>query len=1061
MTMLPFVGRELELAVLRETCADAATAVVVAETGFGKSRLVDELRNELDTDSTFLVAVGASELTQSPYAVFRALALQASRLLDPSRLGWSDAELDSLGPLFAHLGARQGRGDANADDLQQGLWLSLLRYFDALTTHHPKQIVMVIEDLHVVDEPSLALFSWLASQRVGLAVIGTSQPDPPPVVAKLPTIGLRPLGERALASLIERTDTHDLDAQALLELTGGSPQRLHEWWLARSFDARGRNHNLLLDRLTEGCSDASVDVLHVMAVSPAGIDTRTLASVIDRGVSIQEVMNALERRGVVRRADDRTWRFAYSGHRDAILDTLDHPTRTRWERQVLDELRDRLDRHPELLAHAAAISTDLGDDAVEAARLHVAAARYANEQLAPETAAMHFTTAIELATTARADALQLEARLGVALLLAEADDPGTAAALVPVYELAERLGDGDSFARAALAQSLGPADVAMATATDHSVTTRLHTAVDLVIDPRLRARLLVALTARPRRSLDAGRLDELLDAAEESAAQIEDPDIDALVLAARLRCDAEVDPNTARLRAERQLEGLRTLDEGALALLDVAVAMACRSGDLNGADALLDRLDDHATVPMAVRWKQRSARCGIAYARGSIERARALALEALHLTTGTRLDRVALDHFGLQLGPLLRERHRFDEMRPTVETWVAEHPGHALFRGWRAWLCTALDDHAVARSDLEVFFAQDLDRMRREVDGPAAIAMAIDAAFALGGDDARSWTRRAHAALEPLSDQWIVAEHGSMVQGPVARVLALASATSGELERSLTENADAHDRATAAGALLYSWHALRDRGLILRAAGRVDEGAELLGESIERYRAGGLVRQADRLREELEVARRRDAASDRSAAGPDSPTIAGEFRRDNQVWRVGFDDESGIVRHLKGMSMIAALLANPGREIAASTLAVVGDGSSPEDTHRALRAVSRQSVLDDRAVAEYRRRLDDIVVELDRADRRGDTEGSERLGAEFAAITAELETTHGLGGRRRAMTSDDERARVRVRKAIRTSLRRIEEQAPTLATYLERSIDTGLYCTYRPGPMGRISWRLG
>ncbi len=1058
MPTLPFVGRELELAALRETCAEAGTAIVIAEAGLGKSRLVAELGKQ-DGSLTLLVAVGASELSNSPYAVFRALAMQASRLLPPRGLGWTDEELDMLSPVFPELRTTGERAEATTAVRRQELWIALLRYFDALAVHAGNRIVVVVEDLHVVDEASLALFAWLSSQPVGMAMIGTTHPNPPGAVTKLPMIGLRPLGMRALDALLRETGTTTIDAATLLERTDGSPLRLHKWWLGQSFGNAGATADAFLARLLDGSSDDAVATLRSMAVFPATMDVHTLESVIETERTMYEVLAELERLGLVKSQRDHTWGFADEDHRAALLSSFDDDLRRSTERRLLERLSDRFDDRPELLGHAAAIATDLNDEPGWAASLHLAAARYAQAQLSPETALTHFRSAVEPAARAGDDDVLLGARLGLALLLADASDPGTSAALAPIYPLAERLGDGDSFARAALAEPVAGAHVGQPISVDQAVTGVLRTAASLVRDPGLHARVLLALAERSGERLPAVERQELVDRADHLAAEAKDASIEALVVGSRLRRRGLERPDTVA-RADRLLRELSPTDDGALALLDVSVTHACRNGNLTSAEVRLRRIDDRATsIPVAVRWSALCKRAGIAYARGSVEVARSLALEALHLSTGTRLDAVALDHFGLQLAALLRERRKLAELRPTVETWVLEHPDHALFRAWRAWLCAASGDRAAARTDLEVVFALDLETVLDDMDGPAAIALAIEAAFLLGGDDATGWSARAHAALEPLAEEWIVSDLGSMVHGPVVRVMALASALAGEFERALRENARSHDGAAAAGALLYGWHALRDRALILRSAGRSDEAATVLAEAIERYRAAGLLRQADWLG---------DVLGDLDDPGPgtadgrhgSAAAVGGEFRRDGQVWHVGLGDEAGIVRHLKGMAMIAVLLDNPARDIAAVTLAVVADGASPQDTHRALRAMSRQTVVDDQAVAAYHRRLDEIVAELDRADRRGDADASERLSGEFASITAELEATHGLGGRRRAMTTDDERARVRVTKAIGTALRRIGEQAPTLASHLMRSIDTGRNCCYRPDPLRQIEWRL-
>ena len=407
---------------------------------------------------------------------------------------------------------------------------------------------------------------------------------------------------------------------------------------------------------------------------------------------------------------------------------------------------------------------------------------------------------------------------------------------------------------------------------------------------------------------------------------------------------------------------------------------------------------------------------------------------------------------------MLRERRKMSDARPTVETWVAEHPSYAAFRASRAWLYADLGDDAAARTDLEVFFAQDLAELRGRIEGPLSISMAVCAAFVVDGPDVYDWCVQGYELLEPLAHEWLLVGQGSLVEGPVMRIMALASSAMGEVDRALSENAEAQRLAQESGALLFVWHAIRDRGLILRKAGRSTAAHTALADAASRYRSAGLTQQADWLASVM--AELAESPTPPVAVTAAASQTRGEFRRAHKVWHVGLHDEVAICRHLKGMSMIAALLATPGRAIAAGVLAAVGDDAMLQPEHGAIRAESRQPVVDDDAVRAYRARLDAIVSELDRADRRGDAALSEQLTAEFEGITTELASTHGLGGRRRTMTTEDERARIRVNKAIRSATRRIGEQAPGLAQHLERSIDTGLFCSYQPDPLRHIDWTL-
>jgi hypothetical protein len=65
-------------------------------------------------------------------------------------------------------------------------------------------------------------------------------------------------------------------------------------------------------------------------------------------------------------------------------------------------------------------------------------------------------------------------------------------------------------------------------------------------------------------------------------------------------------------------------------------------------------------------------------------------------------------------------------------------------------------------------------------------------------------------------------------------------------------------------------------------------------------------------------------------------------------------------------------------------------------------------------------------------------------------VARELAAGLGLGGRARKVSSNAERARVNVRKRVLDAITRIGEHNPALAKYLEQTVKTGTFCSYRP-----------
>src|SRR5882672_9583753 len=158
------------------------------------------------------------------------------------------------------------------------------------------------------------------------------------------------------------------------------------------------------------------------------------------------------------------------------------------------------------------------------------------------------------------------------------------------------------------------------------------------------------------------------------------------------------------------------------------------------------------------------------------------------------------------------------------------------------------------------------------------------------------------------------------------------------------------------------------------------------------------------------------------------------FRKDGEYWTVGWRDRPFRLKDSKGFTYLAHLLRHPTVEFHA--LDLVGGlarhrddddagGLDPDLDAAGLHVASTDDageLLDDRAKAAYRRRLEELRAELDAAKAGGRVEAAER---EIASLTAELARAIGLRGRRRRAASAAERARQSVTKTARAVVERI------------------------------------
>ena len=191
------------------------------------------------------------------------------------------------------------------------------------------------------------------------------------------------------------------------------------------------------------------------------------------------------------------------------------------------------------------------------------------------------------------------------------------------------------------------------------------------------------------------------------------------------------------------------------------------------------------------------------------------------------------------------------------------------------------------------------------------------------------------------------------------------------------------------------------------------------------------------------------------------------FRCDGDTRTIGFDDDTTLMRDLKGLRYVERLLADPGREIHVLDLVAVERGSLPtggivehgDDLHVG-QGSSGLEVIDDVARDAYRRRLAEVDDDIEEATMLNDLGRMELAQRDREYLIAELTSAVGFGGRTRSVGGSAERARTSVTRSLRYALRRMAEHHPALAAHLEQSVQTGTYCVYTPDPIAPLVWDL-
>jgi non-specific serine/threonine protein kinase len=190
------------------------------------------------------------------------------------------------------------------------------------------------------------------------------------------------------------------------------------------------------------------------------------------------------------------------------------------------------------------------------------------------------------------------------------------------------------------------------------------------------------------------------------------------------------------------------------------------------------------------------------------------------------------------------------------------------------------------------------------------------------------------------------------------------------------------------------------------------------------------------------------------------------FLCQNDYWIIRYHGHTAFLKSTRGLRCLAVLLRNSGREfhvrellarpLDASTLAA----AAAVHGHVMGGLNAGDPVLDARAKAEYKRRLNELRQDLNEAERFNDPHRKTEAQNEVRAIAAYLSSAVGLGGRDRKTSSNTERARWAATKCIRKAIQKIGDAIPSLGYHLAARIKTGYFCSYNPHPERPVNWKF-
>ncbi len=999
----PLYGRieaiaRARLAAERARAGEGTLLLLTGEPGIGKSRLAEHIA-DLAASMGAVVAWGRCWEAGGAPAYWPWIQVFRELKMDPDP--------------FAVAGADLGSGESEARFAAFDL---AVRRLVERAARQP--LLLVLDDLHAADVPSLLLLLLLARalRRTRLLVVGAYR-----------EAEARQAPE--LAGLIGKLAREG----EVLALAGLAPSEVKQWLREAAPGSEGQAP--ALHRMTEGHPLFVAELLRLgHGWTGSAPLTEGLRAVLDERLALLPTASRalLEAASVLGReltpselAETAALPLAQVGEglqaaaATGLLLPVDGGERLRFSHLLLrDRLYTRIGPSARAALHWRAGSAQLarGVDPVQAvhhlfegqsagsaervAEVALAAAERAIGRLAFEDAARVARRGLDLAGQA---GLAPRLRCGLQLALAEAlvrlgeTAPGKETA-VQAARLSRELGAPDLLARAALVYS---AEVVTGTRDDRgNALLREALAATSEGDSPTRARLLARLAAGVSPARDRADVEEILglmQAAQAMARRLGDAYTLLYVLHFVAAAGGYLVPDEERFALLQETVRLAVaLDQRLLLLTTYGNYIAALLGQGQRAEAAAalegyEQLVAEVAQPHQA-WRLPLVRATFHAFGGDYPAAEAQSAEA-HALAQEAGSRSGLALWAIQRLSLAKLRGEPTLIAADAEEVLSLIRNHPIQQHNTIWILAATgrrEEAARALAALPV----DPDHHARLLGTSEACVLLGDATLAA----------RLYELLSALPNRMFWFGGGGGMIGPVARVLGDLARLLGRREAALRH----YDDASALGEKM---------------------GAVPILESCRRARALVLAESPAAVAPAVVP----------PAPAPAPPGLRLELRREGDVWAIATAGGTLRLKHAKGLVYLDYLLEQPGRQVHVLELAGIEHQTGDAGP-----------ILDARAKAAYRSRLDDLREELQEGERFGDAGRVSRAQAEIEAIAEQLAGAVGLGGRDRRAASDAERARINVQRRLKDAIDRIAAADAALGRYLAASVKTGTYCAFEP-----------
>jgi DNA-binding SARP family transcriptional activator len=817
-----FVGREPELAELVAGLDDAYAGhgrlvILVGEPGIGKSRLAEELGLQARARGARVLVGRCWEAGGAP-AYWPWVQSLRSYLRDADtdalvkRLG---SEAVEIAPILPELGEVIPWAPDGAPATSEGARFRLFHAVAELLRNASEErpIVLVLDDLHAADTPSLLLLRFLARELGSMRVLllaALRDVDPIPdepltemlaAVTREPTtrrISLTGLSEHDVAAYLELTAAQIASDEFAAELhaeTEGNPLFVAETVRLISLEGlrsqAGGEVRLVIpqsvrDVISRRLAHLSSECHALLVLASVLGREFTLDSLVDAGGPPEdELLELLDEAMTARVVSEfpgvtGRLRFAHVLVRDTLYDGLTTARRVQLHRRVLRALEARYGDAPGAQLAALVHHAVAGSEFEKARRYASRAGDRSLELLAYEEAERLYQLALDsldLATPSD-DHGRCELLLALGDVQARAGNgPGARETFLQAAAIARTAGMPERLGRAAL--GYGGRFVWVRAGADKQIIPLLESALAALDDrdSKLRVLLLARLAGALRDELSPERRDSLSAEAVAMARRVGDPETLAYALDGRYAAIWSPDNHEERFAIATELLRLgEELGEGERAFQghDYRSVVFLERGELSAFDeevALMASLAEQLRQP-AQLWIVLQTRALRALIAGQFDRAEGLIAEALAVGRGAERWDAVLNH-NLQMLVLRREQGRLEEMETIVEQSVDEYPSRRMVACALTSLYAELGREAKASSTFEALAASAFTDIPSDNEWRFALSSLAEASAYLGD------TRRAttlYTLLRPHADRLVTCSL-ELSTGPVSRYLGLLAST--------------------------------------------------------------------------------------------------------------------------------------------------------------------------------------------------------------------------------------------------------------------------------------------